>query len=115
MFTNAHRGNFYTHITPTPTPCDLTFLDAVSNWLGSMPGKSFRATGRRNSMNGTMMKTEKGTSLNRSEAVRVNCIKERTRYVVMISFIDKDRYLTNRTLEYMEQPYLAHTTAVLTK
>ena len=40
---------------------------------GNMLGNSFRNTGSKNSMNGTMMKTAKGTSLNMSAVVRVSC------------------------------------------
>lgn len=40
---------------------------------GSMFGNSLRNTGNKNSMNGTMMKTANGTSLNISAVVRVNC------------------------------------------
>ena len=40
---------------------------------GNMLGNSFRNTGSKNSMNGTMMKTAKGTSLNMSAVVLVSC------------------------------------------
>lgn len=40
---------------------------------GSMLGNNFRNTGKRNSMNGTIIKTAKGTSLNISAVVRVSC------------------------------------------
>jgi len=43
-------------------------------------GKSFRATGRRNSAKGTMMKTENGTSRPRSWTVRCSC-KETNQYL----------------------------------
>ena len=40
---------------------------------GNMPGNNFKATGSKNSMNGTITKTEKGTSLKRSPTVRTSC------------------------------------------
>lgn len=46
------------------------FLDSVSKVEGSISGKSFRKTGRRNSMKGTMMNTVKGTRRKRSAQVR---------------------------------------------
>lgn len=49
-----------------------TFLDFVSKVDGSMLGKSFRATGSRNSINGTMIKTRKGRSRNKSAHVLRN-------------------------------------------
>lgn len=53
----------------------LAFLDFVSNVDGSMLGKSLSATGRRNSMKGTMMKTRKGRSLKTSAHVLRNCVE----------------------------------------
>ena len=50
----------------------LTTLDLSSKVLGSMLGKSLIATGKRNSMNGTIRNTEKGTNRNKSAAVRRN-------------------------------------------
>ena len=40
---------------------------------GSMPGNSLSATGSNSSMKGTMMKTENGTSRNKSDVVRTSC------------------------------------------
>ena len=40
-----------------------------------MLGKNFKKTGNKNSMNGTMIKTANGTSLNISAVVRVNCCR----------------------------------------
>lgn len=51
---------------------ELTAAYLSSNVEGNIFGKSLSATGRRNSMNGTMTKTEKGTSRNRSCVVRFN-------------------------------------------
>lgn len=50
----------------------FTSLDSSANVLGSMLGKRAKATGKRNSMKGTMMKTEKGTKRNMSAVVRTN-------------------------------------------
>lgn len=50
----------------------ITFLDWVSKVDGSMLGKSFRATGSRNSMKGTMINTRKGRSLKTSAHVLRN-------------------------------------------
>lgn len=44
----------------------LTAANLSSNVEGNMFGKSLRATGSKNSMNGTITKTAKGTSLRRS-------------------------------------------------
>ncbi len=44
---------------------------------GSMLGKSFRATGSRNSMKGTTTKMMKGTRRNTSAVVRVSCRRSR--------------------------------------
>ena len=44
---------------------------------GSIPGNSFKATGRRNSMKGTRMNTENGTRRNRSDTVRTSCLRKR--------------------------------------
>lgn len=49
-----------------------TFFDCVSKVDGSMLGKSFSATGSRNSMKGTMMNTRKGRSLKTSAHVLRN-------------------------------------------
>lgn len=49
---------------------ELTAAYLSSNVEGNIFGKSLSATGRRSSMNGTMMNTEKGTSRNRSWVVR---------------------------------------------
>lgn len=49
-----------------------TFFDWVSKVDGSMLGKSFKATGSRNSMKGTMMNTRKGRSLKTSAHVLRN-------------------------------------------
>lgn len=54
-------------------PREATLLDWVSNVDGSMLGKSFTATGRRNSMKGTTTKTRKGTRRKRSAQIRRNC------------------------------------------
>lgn len=50
----------------------ITFFDCVSKVDGSMLGKSFKATGSRNSMKGTMMNTRKGRSLKTSAHVLRN-------------------------------------------
>lgn len=50
----------------------LTAAYLSSNVEGSIFGKSLSATGKRNSMNGTIMKTEKGTSRSKSCVVRFN-------------------------------------------
>lgn len=50
----------------------LTLMDCVSNVDGSMLGKSFTATGSRNSIKGTTTKTRKGTRRNRSAQMRRN-------------------------------------------
>ena len=50
----------------------VTLLDWVSNVDGSMLGKSFTATGSRNSMKGTTTKTRKGTRRKRSAQMRRN-------------------------------------------
>lgn len=50
----------------------VTFLDCVSKVDGSMLGKSFSATGSRNSMKGTIMNTRKGRSLKTSAQVLRN-------------------------------------------
>ncbi len=49
-----------------------TSLSASLNVLGNILGKSFKKIGNVNSINGTIINTEKGTSRNRSETVRVN-------------------------------------------
>ena len=54
------------------SPGFFTFFDCVSKVDGNMLGKSFRATGSRNSMKGTMMKTRKGRSLKTSAHVLRN-------------------------------------------
>ena len=51
----------------------LTFSLAVSKVEGSIPGKSLRATGSRNSMKGTIMNTENGNRRKRSLVVLTNC------------------------------------------
>ncbi len=50
----------------------FTSLSASLNVLGNIFGKSFKNIGNVNSINGTMTKTENGTSRNKSAAVRVN-------------------------------------------
>lgn len=50
----------------------MTFFDCVSKVDGNMLGNSFSATGSRNSMKGTMMKTRKGRSLKTSAHVLRN-------------------------------------------
>lgn len=50
----------------------ITLMDWVSNVDGNMLGKSFTATGSRNSMNGTTTKTRKGTRRKRSAHIRRN-------------------------------------------
>lgn len=54
------------------------FLDSVSKVEGSISGKSFRKTGRRNSMKGTMINTVKGTSRKRSAQVLISCKHRKT-------------------------------------
>jgi len=49
-----------------------TSLSASLNVLGNILGKSFRKIGNVNSINGTIINIEKGTSRNRSATVRVN-------------------------------------------
>mmetsp|Transcript_25517 Transcript_25517/g.101696 ORF Transcript_25517/g.101696 Transcript_25517/m.101696 type:complete len:229 (+) Transcript_25517:523-1209(+) len=51
----------------------------VESWKvdGSMLGNRYSATGSRNSRKGTMMKTAKGTTRNRSAVVRVSCLRSR--------------------------------------
>lgn len=49
-----------------------TSLSASLNVLGNILGKSFKNTGNVNSMNGTIINTEKGTSRNKSATVRAN-------------------------------------------
>jgi hypothetical protein len=51
---------------------ELTFSVAVWKVEGSMPGNNLIATGRSNSINGTMMNTEKGSNRNKSDTVRTN-------------------------------------------
>lgn len=57
------------------------FLNNTSSFIlswkvdGSMFGNSFRATGSKNSMNGTIMKTATGTNLKMSAVVRVSCCR----------------------------------------
>jgi len=48
-------------------------MDCVSKVEGNMFGKSFTATGSRNSINGTIIKTKKGTSRKTSAHVLRNC------------------------------------------
>lgn len=50
----------------------VTLMDWVSNVDGNMLGKSFTATGSRNSMKGTTTKTRKGTRRKRSAQIRRN-------------------------------------------
>lgn len=50
----------------------LTFLDFVSNVEGSILGNNLRATGSKNSINGTTRKTRKGTKRKRSAHIRRN-------------------------------------------
>ena len=52
-----------------------TFLDLSSKVLGSILGKSLIATGSRNSMNGMIKNTVKGTSRKRSATVLRNCVE----------------------------------------
>lgn len=47
----------------------VTLMDWVSNVDGNMLGKSFTATGSRNSMKGTTTKTRKGTRRKRSAQI----------------------------------------------
>ena len=49
-----------------------TSLSFSMKVLGSMLGNSLRATGSRNSMNGTMTNTRNGTRRNRSAVVRTS-------------------------------------------
>lgn len=64
-----------------------TFFDCVSKVDGSMLGKSFRATGSRNSINGTMMKTRKGRSLKTSAHVLRNWGKISGRIIMVFLVI----------------------------
>ena len=51
----------------------LSLSDFVVKVVGNMPGNSFNAIGNRNSMNGTIINTEKGTSLKTSPTVLTSC------------------------------------------
>lgn len=51
----------------------LTAAYLSSNVEGSIVGNNFKATGRRNSMKGTIINTEKGMSRSKSCVVRFNC------------------------------------------
>jgi len=50
----------------------FTSLSICLNVLGNIFGKSFKKIGKVNSINGTIINTENGTSRNRSTNVRVN-------------------------------------------
>lgn len=60
-----------------------TFFDSVSNVEGSISGKSFKNTGNRNSMKGTMTNTRKGTSRKRSAHVRSSCTEKSTPEIII--------------------------------
>lgn len=49
-----------------------TFSEAVSNVVGNIPGNNLMKTGNSNSMKGTIMNTENGTNLNKSDVVRTS-------------------------------------------
>ncbi len=67
---------FFLEISDQSTQID--WKDVFTSWsiclnvLGNIFGKSFKKIGKVNSINGTMINTENGTSRNRSTTVRVN-------------------------------------------
>lgn len=65
----------------------LTFLDFVSNVEGSILGNNLRATGSKNSINGTTRKTRKGTKRKRSAHIRRNWKKKNQEQNLLISKI----------------------------
>jgi hypothetical protein len=66
LFTEKRARSRSAPASLRPTAPRLTSLNLSVKVDGSMLGKSFRATGRRSSINGMMRKTEKGIKRSRS-------------------------------------------------
>lgn len=67
-----------------------------SNVEGSMLGKSLRATGRRNSMKGTMIKTENGISLSKSPDVLLSYSYDNKHEEHSLSLVDPFMLIIDR-------------------